>query len=216
MALNLIAPPTLTYIAPDRTFALKTEITTKEDIKDLIAYYSDNETTQEIALAIAKAESNFYYKAQNPNSTAKGIFQVLDGTAHEQCGEEADMLNADDNIKCGVKMIENGDYWRWSESQPIWFKDIATSTRYMIVEKCNCGVFARKYLDFPKVNHVEELQPNHSPTINGGVLFTYGHIGVITNITDKGFNIIESNFHRCKISERFIGWQNNTIKGFIK
>lgn len=212
MALNIIpATHQVLYIAPERTFAIDYS---PASVKAIIEQYETDETTKEIALAIASAESDYYYNAKNPNSTAKGVFQILEGTWEEQC--EGDPYNPEDNIACGIKMLENQDYWRWSESQPVWFQDISTSTREMIIEQCNCGIFARnRGLNFKPVEYVEELEPNGRPMIGGGVLFTYGHLAVITKIEEDGFWIIESNYRRCKVSERFIKWGDNTIKGFI-
>ena len=70
-------------------------------------------------LSVAKCESNFSEKARNKNSTAKGIFQILDGTwKHFKCS--GDVLKAEDNLACGVKILAGQGLSAWSESFSCW------------------------------------------------------------------------------------------------
>lgn len=71
-----------------------------------------------LATNIGYCESRFDPEAQNPNSTAKGIYQFLDSTWANYC--QGDPLNQEDNIKCGVKLISEGGLHHWSESFGCW------------------------------------------------------------------------------------------------
>lgn len=72
-----------------------------------------------VMLAIGMAESGFNPKAKNPNSTAKGIYQILDGTwkAHK-C--EGDVYDPVDNIKCARKIYEDSGTKPWDASGDFW------------------------------------------------------------------------------------------------
>lgn len=124
-------------------------------------------------------------------------------------------MNIEQNIACGMQMINDSQYYRWKPSEDKWLPKLATTTREMVLRKCNCGIFARaRGLDFPVVENVSELKPNTFPAVGHGVLFTYGHLAVITEMSNDGFFIIESNFKKCKVTRRFIDWNSEFIKGF--
>jgi excinuclease UvrABC nuclease subunit len=54
---------------------------------------------------IAKKESTMNPLAKNPKSTAKGLFQILDGTwKHYEC--TGDVLNFEDNTKCAYRILK--------------------------------------------------------------------------------------------------------------
>lgn len=58
-----------------------------------------------IMINIAKKESTMNPLAKNPKSSAKGLFQILDGTwKHYQC--TGDVLNYQDNITCAYKILK--------------------------------------------------------------------------------------------------------------
>ena len=65
----------------------------------------------ELAFWLANFESSLYHLAQNPNSTAKGIYQFLDGTWSGYC--EGDVFNPYDNIDCALRMISEGGIGHW-------------------------------------------------------------------------------------------------------
>ena len=73
-----------------------------------------------MALEVAKCESELNPKAKNRKSTAKGIFQILDGTwKHFNCS--GDVLNAEDNVSCAKKVLDGqGLGGGWSESYHCW------------------------------------------------------------------------------------------------
>lgn len=74
----------------------------------------------DVMLEVARCESELNPKAKNKHSTAKGLFQILDGTwQHFKC--EGDPLNAEDNIACGKKVLDGqGLGGGWKESFSCW------------------------------------------------------------------------------------------------
>ena len=87
-----------------------------EAIKDLIRQTFPNDP---IMLNVAKAESGFNPNAKNPNSSAKGIFQIISGTwKHFEC--QGEPMNAEDNISCAKKVLEGQGLGAWQESYPLW------------------------------------------------------------------------------------------------
>ena len=87
--------------------------------------------------------------------------------------------------------------------------------------ECSCVRTAIKYgLSIPLVD-AKDLIPDSSPIIGGGILFYYPrtkthHVGVITNIEDDHFEIIEGNFKPCELSKRKVSFDDPFIIGFIK
>ena len=75
--------------------------------KQALAYNVDVET----ALRIADCESDFNYKAENGVSTAKGVYQFLDGT-WDWIGAEGHQFDYKENIKQFMLLYpDNKGYW---------------------------------------------------------------------------------------------------------
>jgi len=71
----------------------------------------DNHTISQM-IEIARAESQFNEKAKNPNSTAKGVFQIISSTwKHNKC--DGDIFKAEDNIRCAYKIQERSGFNQW-------------------------------------------------------------------------------------------------------
>ena len=69
-----------------------------------------------LALSIALSESGLNPLARNRFSTAKGVFQFLDGTwKAAQCHNSP--LNATANIQCGLRLLKDEGYYHWTASQ---------------------------------------------------------------------------------------------------
>ncbi len=68
---------------------------------------------------VAKAESGYCVNNHNPTSTAKGCFQILDGTwiAYKCQGE---VLNIDDNIACARIIYDEDGTIPWNASKHVW------------------------------------------------------------------------------------------------
>ena len=80
------------------------------EIQNLIIKYSEQYgISSETPLCIAKHESGFNSNARNPNSTAKGVFQYLDGTwkATDEGRAGYSVLDAESNIRAAVKYMSS-------------------------------------------------------------------------------------------------------------
>ena len=88
--------------------------------EEIIKKIKDTFPNDIVMLKVAQCESELNPKAKNKTSTAKGIFQILDGTwKHFKC--EGNPLNAEDNIVCGKKVLDGqGLGGGWSESFSCW------------------------------------------------------------------------------------------------
>ena len=100
--------------------ATTTDIMTTQEIKNYIiseAKYYDIDP--ELALRIAKAESDFRniccYKGCE---FGQGIYQFEPITWEEQCEGEVD--NIKNNIDCAIKLFSRDEYWRWNSSRSEW------------------------------------------------------------------------------------------------
>jgi len=200
-------------------YAQKEEVKEKSVVqtyKELSEPYSA--IVRELGLYIIETESEWNPKAQNPDSTAKGLFQFLDQTWNENCF--GDPFNPEHNIECGLELLSKNQYWRWQSSQNEWIDNVSTSTRNHVLQNCQCVTFLRsKGVKLPQAPvNAEDLEPNSRPFVGAVALFYYpqggGHAGLITDIGWLGFWVSESNFNKCKRTERFISWNDKFLKGF--
>jgi len=79
-----------------------------------------------LAEKIIQCESGWDYTAQNPNSTAYGAGQVIDGTFQwfqEKYKIKLDRHNPKDQMYIVVKLLEDGGYNHWAESSNCWDKE---------------------------------------------------------------------------------------------
>lgn len=65
-----------------------------------------------IALRVANCESKFDPKVKNKNSTAKGLFQFVDGTFRNHC--KGDVFNWRDNATCFAEHFNQHPTW-WEQ-----------------------------------------------------------------------------------------------------
>lgn len=72
-----------------------------------------------IMLKVAIAESRLVPTAKNPESSATGLFQVLQGT-WIGAGCKGDPKNADDNIACARKLYDDSGLVPWEASREHW------------------------------------------------------------------------------------------------
>lgn len=63
-------------------------------------------------IQLARSESYFHLDpyAKNPTSTAKGIFQFVDGTWRQYCLEDGNVYDFVDNINCFYKVLKVDGY----------------------------------------------------------------------------------------------------------
>lgn len=110
-------------LAPDQPTVTVAEVpreTTEQMIRRLS---SEAGLDPDTMLAIARAESWDGTKldpmADNPTSTADGIFQIIDGTwAAFRC--EGVKKNAYDNVRCAVKIASTSGLHHWDASAHNW------------------------------------------------------------------------------------------------
>lgn len=99
---------------------IKVEYTKKpKTVEQKIEHYADiYDVDLDLALNIAWCESNFIEDAQNQHSTAGGVYQFIDSTFEAYC--DGDKYNADDNIKCAVRILSEGGINHWNASKHCW------------------------------------------------------------------------------------------------
>ena len=74
---------------------------------------------------IIRCESKGDPTAKNPNSTARGLLQIIKSSeefCEEGMGRELDMYNPDDNLLCGEYLMEHGGLNHWNASRHCWDK----------------------------------------------------------------------------------------------
>src|SRR3990167_3421056 len=193
---------------------------TKESIIETIPAIIDrigleySATTTEIVHKIAWAESN-YRNVCNTKGCLYGIgvMQIVQSTFDEQC--DGDVYKEEDNIRCGFKMVANEDYWRWKQSAGGWIPKLGEDT---IPATCSCVKTARNLgANIPYGVDAGDLKANAHPGLGALALFRYSsgaHVAVITEIQEDGFFVKEGNFELCKLTCRFIQWNDLNLVGF--
>ena len=69
-----------------------------------------------LMVTIAKCESTLEPKAKNPNSSAKGVFQIME-SLH---GDGRDLYDEDVNIEIAKKLYDENKYGDWYASRHCW------------------------------------------------------------------------------------------------
>lgn len=77
----------------------------------IVAYAAHYGVDRELALDLARFESNFNPNAKNPTSSAKGVYQWIHGSWKAFCTGE--VFNPDDNIRCAMRVISEGGLSHW-------------------------------------------------------------------------------------------------------
>lgn len=106
-------PPSTMPLSPPR-IAVEERLDT-ETIKGLAGWYARQyEVDEELVKSIIQCESSWNPEARNPNSSAKGLMQIIDGTwEHFDCS--GDVLNAYDNLACGMKILSTSGKHHWEQ-----------------------------------------------------------------------------------------------------
>jgi len=103
-----------------------------------------------------------------------------------------------------------------AQSQPIPVSEESISVSTL----CSCVLYVRsKGVDIPKLGNngtPDFLKPNSIPAKGVAILFTYDHIAYIEKIETTGMWISETNKEDCKYTERFLLYDDPTIRGFYK
>ena len=86
-------------------------------VKALISQVSEeyqiSRTQESLIFDLAWLESQLNPLAKNPKSTAKGVFQWLDGSWNALCFG-GDVWKAEDNIQCAIRTIKFGGLRHWT------------------------------------------------------------------------------------------------------
>lgn len=117
----LVAPSGITLETPKPKLipATKTDVsTTTALVKQMVV---DAFPDAPIMVHIADSESQFIPWAQNPHSTAHGVFQILIGTWNGY-GCTGDRSNAADNIACARIIYDASGTTPWNASKHNWGK----------------------------------------------------------------------------------------------
>lgn len=107
---------------PTRTQFLNTQGYQGGEIEDLIRHYARLYGADEnLAVKIAWCESGFDPRVCNKQfgcSGGQGVYQFINSTWIKNC--EGDVFNPEDNIKCGVKLISQGQLSHWGSAETWW------------------------------------------------------------------------------------------------
>ncbi|MCC2630221.1 MAG: Transglycosylase domain [Candidatus Paceibacter sp.] len=86
---------------------------------------------QHILKLVAQCESSNNPFATNKTSSAKGLLQIIDGTwKHFRC--DGDVFNAEDNMRCGMKIATQSGLHHWDESRHCWNKLLKNASQVSI------------------------------------------------------------------------------------
>lgn len=106
----------------DTSYQIAVQNPLEGDIERLITLKAQQYDLQDdlpLLTAIAEEESQLNPKAQNPKSSAKGIYQILDSTWGNCKG---DPLNAEDNIECAMKLYKKDGVRHWCADPSMRYK----------------------------------------------------------------------------------------------
>lgn len=115
-----MATTTPTEAAP--AHATTTEVAAPETTEQMIRRLaSASHLDPDVMVRIARAESGqgLDPAADNPTSTADGLFQIIDGT-WRQFGCQGSKKDAVDNATCAMKIASTSGLHHWDASRPNW------------------------------------------------------------------------------------------------
>lgn len=229
MYLGIIEPsPEIVYINPNIEYVAEAktiDLTSLSKI-ELISYFSDMyEISDEIPLAIAKAESDYQNVCNQEYGCIAGIgeFQIVQTTFDEQCNATGtpvmtNVYNTIDNVQCGVKMIADEHYFRWSPSMHEWYQMLSTDTKYMIDTLFSCVKGLRSFgVDLPIISSPNDLSSNSVCKIGAVALFNYpgniGHGGLIIDMSPEDITLKETNYRAGQLTIRKIAYNDPYFRG---
>lgn len=132
-ALRLIKKLIITILAIATYFLLGTHITNsaiepetqkEPSVEELIKHYAGvYGVNEQLALNIAKCESGLNPEAKNPYSSAKGVYQFIDGTwawYSTKFEFTGNVLSAKDNVELAMKVMGKHGTNDWLASYGCW------------------------------------------------------------------------------------------------
>ncbi len=201
-----------------------TTIDIKSHIQRIWANHSTSSATLDLLLSIGMSESGL--KNVEGITGDMGILQFSPETWEDVCF--GNPYNIEDNIKCGIKELEEKRLWRWSASREDrgnykgWFNRLKQSTRDYIDElniKCDC-MKGLRYLGVPYYGKAKDLPIWSMPVVGSVAKFYYKslgtyHGGLVTKIVEKGFYVHDFNYEECEETKhRFVAWGSESTLGF--
>src|SRR6056297_1456494 len=94
------------------------KLKTREDVKEYIRWHAEfMEIDPNLALELARIESNFNPKAKNPNSSAGGVYMFIDSTWKMYCQSDTykpSKFDAKTNIQCAHRLLFTKDFHHWT------------------------------------------------------------------------------------------------------
>lgn len=108
---SIFISPEYTSPGPEIVFVqVKDAQVTREQIAGNILFQSMKSGVDTCAaVEIALCESGIYAQAKNPSSSAKGIYQFIDGTWGAYC--PGNVFDHEDNISCFMANYPKRSYW---------------------------------------------------------------------------------------------------------
>ena len=82
-------------------------------------------------------------------------------------------------------------------------------------EECNCWLYVNNRL--PYMVRMKNFQPNSEALVGGITIEYFGdlkHVALITEVTETGIWVEESNYDSCKTGIRFIPFTKSSLVGF--
>lgn len=115
----LFFPPSLSEFPPTivEPVVVGKKIESPKEVYERVSL-SYSTSTKEIGRNIIQVESGWNPNAKNPESTASGLFQFIASTWQENC--QGLIFNTEDNITCGLDLIEAGAINHWDASKHLW------------------------------------------------------------------------------------------------
>lgn len=110
---------------------IERESVTEEEVINYIKQFSEKyDVDPDLAMSIASCESDYYYKAKNPHSSAEGVFQMIDSTWEYTMkwmglSTTTPKTEIPISIEAGVFLLSKEGTRHWLESRPNWIKKIA-------------------------------------------------------------------------------------------
>ncbi len=99
----------------------KKEKLIKQDFRQFQLMVEEEFANDPVMIAIARYESSFDPKVKNPTSSAKGLFQITNGTWADN-GCTGSVLDPEDNIACAKKIKKARGTQPWDASKHNWGK----------------------------------------------------------------------------------------------
>lgn len=217
LIVSIFSPAPGSYIYPVEREIPAEEIKIENlSTRELITHFSSIDgINDEVPVAIASAESQFQNVCNKEKGCVAGIgiYQIVQSTFDEQC--VGSPYNIIDNVRCGVKMIAEGQYWRWKSSISKWLPTLSELTKEKIEALCSCVSGLRSFgITMPPT---ASILYNSAPQVGGVILFSYNstkHWALIIEMTPEYYIIKETNYFPCRYSERKVDRKDPTIYGF--